>query len=103
MPDIISEIVSEDEKARKRVQEAKDEKDQLTIKLRAQRASIEETHQKRAEDYVQKFKEELDEKLEEEKKRFDESYIKSLNSLLGQYEACKEPWIQSIYKNCIQM
>ncbi len=102
MADIISEIVSEDERARKRVQEAQKEKDQLTVKLRAQRASIEERHQKRAEDYVDKFKEELNVKLEQEKKRFNESYKESLKSLLEQYESCKEPWIQSIYTNCIQ-
>ncbi len=103
MPDIISEIVAEDQKARKRVQEAQDEKNQLTIKLRAQRASIEAMHQKNAEEYVSKFKKEQDDKLAEEKKRFDESYTKSLKSLIVQYEACKEPWIQSIYKNCIQL
>lgn len=102
MPDIISEIVSEDEKARTRVQEAKEERDQLTIKLRTQRASIEEKHQKRADDYVQKFKEELDQKLDQEKKRFEESYTNSLKSLLEQYGACKDSWVMSIYNNCIQ-
>ena len=101
MPDIISEIVSEDEKARKRVQAVKDEKNELSTKLRAQRASIEEKHQNRANDYVEKYKQELHEKLEAETKRFEESYKTSLKSLLEQYEACREPWVQSIYKNCI--
>jgi|LSQX01.3.fsa_nt_gb vacuolar-type H+-ATPase subunit H len=101
MPDIISEIVSEDEKARNRVQAVKEEKAQLSSKLRSQRAAIEEKHQNRANDYVQKYKEELNQKMILEKKRFEESYNKSLQSLLEQYEACREPWVQSIYNNCI--
>ena len=63
MPDIISEIVSEDEKARNRVQAVKEEKAQLSSKLRSQRAAIEEKHQNRANDYVQKYKEELNQKM----------------------------------------
>lgn len=101
MPDIISEIVLEDEKARKRVQAVKEEKDQLSSKLRSLRPSIEEKHQNRANDYVQKYKEELSQKMILEKKKFEESYNKSLQSLLEQYEACREPWVQSIYNNCI--
>ncbi len=101
MPDIISEIVSEDEKARNRVQAVKEEKDQLSSKLRSLRPSIEEKHQNRANDYVEKYKHELHEKLEAEIKRFEESYKTSLKSLLEQYEACRESWVQSIYNNCI--
>ena len=101
MPDIISEIVLEDEKARKRVQAVKEEKDQLSSKLRSLRPSIEEKHQNRANDYVQKYKEELSQNMILEKKKFEESYNKSLQSLLEQYEACREPWVQSIYNNCI--
>ena len=91
----------EDEKARKRVQAVKEEKDQLSSKLRSLRPSIEEKHQNRANDYVQKYKEELSQKMILEKKKFEESYNKSLQSLLEQYEAYREPWVQSIYNNCI--
>ena len=100
MPDIISEIVLEDEKARKRVQAVKEEKDQLSSKLRSLRPSIEEKHQNRANDYVQKYKEELSQKMILVKKKFEESYNKSLQSLLEQYEARREPWVQSIDNNC---
>lgn len=97
----IKEIVITDELARERVENKKEERNQVQLRLREQNKSIEIVFQKEAQVKLDTYKIELEEEFSKQKGISDEEYEKSLGRLLNQYNEKKEFWLKSIYENCL--
>lgn len=102
MKDIIKDILQADEKARIKLANVKQEKDNVSLDVSKQKKVINDHYMDEAKAKLKAHKKDLDDELEQHQVKLRKYFTQSSAEITKQFNSNKERWIKSIYDRCIQ-
>lgn len=103
MEEIIRRIVDADKQARHQVRDKQQERRNVQNLIQKQKEEIKQKYQEETKAIVAKRKAALDEELQHQLQQEQKNYEVAISGLQKTYEDHKEEWISTIYDRCLDL